>query len=236
VEKPYISVIIPTFREAGNIPLLLERIAQALRENYEVIIVDDDSRDGIEDIIRTLQRQYPVSLEVRRSLPRDLSLSVVAGLLLAKGEILVVMDGDLSHPAEVIPRMVEEIRQQRADFVIGSRFVDGGRASFGWGRRLNAELSRWPARLLVAVHDPLSGFFAFPRRLWRRDITLNPIGFKIGLELMVKLRPQIIRELPIVFENRGGGKSKLTFRERWKYLRHVARLLKFRCLSKQPLP
>jgi len=236
VEKPDISVIIPTFREAGNICLLVERIAQELRKTYEVIIVDDDSRDGIEDVVRTLQPQYPVSLKVRRSLPRDLSLSVLDGLSLARGETLVVMDGDLSHPPEVIPRMVEEIRQQRADFVIGSRFIDGGSASFGWWRRLNAELSRWPARLLVSVHDPLSGFFAFPRRLWHRDITLNPIGFKIGLELMVKLRPQNIRELPIVFENRGDGKSKLTLWERWKYLRHVARLLKFRYLSKQPLP
>jgi dolichol-phosphate mannosyltransferase len=165
---------------------------------------------------------------------RGLSSAVLEGIRLSIGEIIVVMDADLSHPPEKIPELIEKIKEKEADFVIGSRFIKGGSAShFNLYRKANAYFSKILAYPLVKVNDPLAGFFAFPRNLLRDNIDLNPIGFKIGLEIMVKANPEKIVEIPISFQERLYGESKLNLKEQLNYLLHLKRLYedKYQSLS-----
>jgi dolichol-phosphate mannosyltransferase len=229
-----VSVIVPTFREAANLPVLAESIRAALMAtSYEIVVVDDDSRDGTEDICSELSKSLPLRLLVRRG-ERGLASAVVHGMKSANGQFLVVMDADLSHPPEAIPALLAPLRAG-ADFVIGSRYVAGGSTEEGWGfyRWLNskaATLLAWP---LAKVRDPMAGFFALPRSLFENAAALDPIGYKIGLELLVKCRCRRVVEVPIHFRNRLHGESKLNLREQINYLRHLGRLYRFRLVGGQ---
>ena len=226
-----ISIIIPTFREADNIPELLSRIESSLkntRYKYEIIIVDDDSRDGIEGIIFELQKKYCLKLKIRYN-ERGLASAVIDGFRLAAGEIYLVMDADLSHPPEYIPGMIDKISHDNFDFVIGSRFINGGAAEHNsFLRSLNALGAKLFARPFTDVKDPMAGFFAFRSGLLKKGGALNPLGFKIGLELIVKLQPERITEIPIRFQERLNGESKLTMKQQVLYLIHIWRLFKYK--------
>ena len=229
-QTPSISIVVPTFREAESLPSLIERIA-LLRERtsleLELLIVDDDSRDGTEALMAARQEPW-LQLFVRRE-DRGLSQAVLFGLERARGETLVVMDADLSHPPEVIPDMLAALRAG-ADFVLGSRYVNGGTTAEGWGlfRFLNSKVATYLARPLTNVSDPMSGFFALPRAVFARAENPSPLGYKIGLELLVRCRCRNVREVPIHFANREHGEIKLTLQHQMLYLRHLARLYSFR--------
>ena len=223
-----VSVIVPTYREAENLPLLVPRIMSALEGaglRGEILIVDDDSPDDTEAACRDLS--YPVRLLVRRG-QRGLSGAVLLGLREASGEVLVVMDADLSHPPEAIPALVKTIREG-ADFAIGSRYAPGGSTDPAWSlyRRLNSRVARLLARPLAAVRDPLAGFFALSRARFDEAKRLDPIGYKIGLELLVKCDCRDVAEVPIHFRDRERGTSKLTLRAQVDYVRHLGRLYVF---------
>ena len=225
-----ISIVVPTFREADSLPSLIERVAQLRRQaelELELLIVDDDSRDGSEALIAARPEPW-LRLFVRRE-DRGLSQAVLFGLSRARGDILVVMDADLSHPPEVIPAMLAELRAG-ADFVLGSRYVQGGTTAEGWGlfRFVNSKIATYLARPLTRVSDPMSGFFALPRNVFARAENPSPLGYKIGLELLVRCRCRNVREIPIHFSNREHGESKLTLQQQLLYLRHLARLYRFR--------
>ena len=119
-----VSVVVPTYREADNLPLLVPQITAALQSwPHEIIIVDDDSNDGTDQVVATLSEQgHAVRLIVRTD-QRGLSSAVLRGFFEAKGNVLVCMDADLSHPPEILPRMIETIEEDQAEFVIGSRYV-----------------------------------------------------------------------------------------------------------------
>jgi dolichol-phosphate mannosyltransferase len=225
-----IDVIVPTFKEAANIPLLIERLA-ALRSSYSrslrLTIVDDDSRDGSLEAVEALALPW-VQLIVRTG-ARGLSAAVLEGIERTTGEFIVVMDADLSHPPEAIPRMLEELRNG-SDFVVGSRYVEGGVTHDDWGllRWLNSRFATYLARPLTSIKDPMSGFFALERETFALADPLNPIGYKIGLELLVKCRCSRIAEVPIAFADRIHGQSKLSLREQLRYLRHIRRLFMYR--------
>ena len=227
---PEISIVVPTFREAESLPLLIDRIA-LLRETsgieLELLIVDDDSRDGTEALIAA--RSEPWLQLFVRTQDRGLSQAVLFGLNRARGELLVVMDADLSHPPEVIPEMLAALRSG-ADFVLGSRYVQGGTTAEGWGlfRFLNSRVATYLARPLTRVSDPMSGFFALPRAVFERAESPSPLGYKIGLELLVRCRCRTVLEIPIHFSNRVRGESKLTFEQQLLYVRHLARLYRFK--------
>lgn len=231
MNNPLISIIIPTFHEAENIPELVCQISDALTTeqlDYEIIIVDDNSCDGIDSAVETLSDRYPVQLHTRID-EKGLSSAVIKGFSLARGDLFVVMDADLSHPPSKIPELIRPIIDGKADFTIGSRFVPGGSIPhFNWFRKLNAWVSRVLARPLAAVKDPMSGFFAFPWHIMPGHDILNPLGFKIGLELLVKTKPENIREIPIEFRKRLHGESKLSLREQVLYLAHLFRLYSYR--------
>ena len=229
--RPAVSVVVPTLREAANIPILAERIRAALSRTglqWDLLLVDDDSRDGSEQIVAELARRLPVRIEVRRNAPRDLSLAVLHGIRLARFDRVVVMDADLSHPPERIVDLLTALDGE-CDMAVGSRYVPGGHVdrTWGWGRRLNSRVATLLARPLVRCSDPMAGFFAADRRALPDLQRLQPIGYKIGLELMVRGRLRVT-EVPIDFVDRDLGASKMDWRQQVNYLRHLYRLYRYR--------
>jgi dolichol-phosphate mannosyltransferase len=239
--NPRISIIVPTFREAENLPLLVPAIAAAMATRgwtWEVIIVDDNSPDATPTVLAELAHQFPQCRSLIRTTDRGLSSAVLAGLAIANHELLVVMDADLSHPADAIPAMIDRLIHNHADFVIGSRYVPGG-STHDWSRLrwLNSFGATLLAKPLVgSIHDPMSGFFALRAASLPGADPLNPIGYKIALELLSKTRidPRRVAEVPILFKNRVHGESKLTFKEQFRYLEHLSRLYDYKFPKASP--
>ena len=222
-----VSIVVPTFREAANIPTLIQRVSAAASNwpaEWELILVDDDSNDGSEAIAAEWGRRLPVRMVTRRGEPRDLSLSVLHGMRLARFDWLVVMDADLSHPPEQIIDLLAAFDAD-CDMVVGSRYVPEAQVDPAWSRA-RALLSRagtLMARPLADCRDPLSGFFATDRQALPDLEEFHPLGYKIALELMARGRLRV-REVPIRFGARHRGRSKLNWRTRVNFLRHLCRL------------
>src|SRR5690606_1142853 len=225
-----LTVVVPTYKEVENIPLLVERLA-AVRERrgfaLDVMFMDDDSRDGSAEAVQVMGLPW-VQL-VTRTTERGLSAAVLDGLRRATGDVVVVMDADLSHPPETIPDMLGEL-EAGADFVLGSRFVSGGTTDDEWGifRWLNSKVATLLALPLAPVKDPMSGFFMLRRSTFLAGRDYQPIGYKIGLELLVKCNCKKPVEVPIHFQDRQFGDSKLSLREQLRYLQHIRRLYMYR--------
>lgn len=224
-----LSIVVPTYLEEENIPPLIAGISDALKEtdiSYEVIIVDDNSPDGIKEVIDQLIPDHPVRLIQPKGRERDLSMSVIDGTLAAQGEHILVMDADLSHPPDLIPAMYRTLLEDESAFVVGSRYVEHGSFDRRWSlwRFFNSHIATLITRPLVQCQDPMSGFFAFRRDQIEDYDRLNPIGYKIGLELMVRGNFSVVREVPINFSDREIGESKLNLNQQIKFLRHLRRL------------
>lgn len=221
-----ISVIVPTYKEVENIPLLVRRLDEVRKAHgfqLELLFMDDDSKDGSAELVAQLGLPW-VQL-ITRTADRGLSQAVLDGLARARGEVLVVMDADLSHPPEALPEMLAQL-DDGAEFVVGSRFVDGGTTDDDWGvfRWLNSRVATLLAFPLTTIADPMSGFFMLRRQTFASHTGYTPIGYKIGLELLVKCGCRDVREVPIHFADRQLGYSKLTLREQLRYLQHIRRL------------
>lgn len=224
-----VSIIVPTYNERGNLDPLLEGIDDALGSHgtpYEVVVVDDDSPDGTWKRARELADRYPVR-GIRRTGERGLATAVLRGVAEAKDDILVVMDADLQHPPERIPDLLEAI-EAGADVAVGSRFVEGGDpGGLSGPRRLVSAGADVLARTLFArarpVEDIQSGFFAFRREVVD-DADLEPVGYKILLEVLVLGDHDGVAEVPYAFREREEGRSKLGLGAIADYLRHVASL------------
>ncbi len=226
------SIIIPTFREAPNIKPLTKRVFSAVASagyEAELIFVDDNSQDGTDAVVEELRSAYPVRLIVRRT-ERGLSSAVLAGFREAKHDCLVVLDADLQHPPEMIPALISSLEEEDGDFAIGTRYAGTGAIAEDWPvlRRLGSRVATLLARPLAPLSDPMSGFFAVRRETWERADRLDPIGYKIALELYVKGRCRRPVEVPIRFETRAAGESKASLRVQLSYLRHLAKLYRFR--------
>ncbi len=228
-EAPVLSIIVPAYREAENLPELLDRLGK-VRANgidLEVLIMDDNSRDGSEEAVAALG--LPWVRFVVRTENRGLSPAVIDGFKLAAGATILVMDADLSHPPEKIPEMLAAL-DGGADLVIGSRYVPGASTAEDWGlfRWINSRIATLLSRPFTRVSDPMSGFFAFRRALLGTAAPFNAVGYKIGLEVIVKGRCGRCAEVPIHFDQRHRGESKLSLREQLLYLRHLRRLAMFK--------
>lgn len=221
-----ISVVIPTYRERENIPHMLEAL-DALRRSegldLEVLFMDDDSRDGSAEAVAAAGHDW--ARLVTRTENRGLSPAVIDGFRLARHPILVCMDCDLSHPVQAIPQLVRGLEAGQ-QMMIGSRYVPGASTDDDWGigRWLNSVIATLLARPLTSVRDPMSGFFALRRSDFEAARDLNPVGYKIALELIVKCGFENIGEVPIHFADRVHGESKLTLTEQLKYIQHLRRL------------
>lgn len=231
---PPISIIIPTRNEAENIDALLQRIfaVPGLQEyDIEVIFSDGASSDETCACIRKWQRTHPVEL-LCRAVNEGLSAAVLAGAQHASGDIVVVMDADLSHPPEVIPHLLKPLVDGTSDMTIGSRYCLGG-ATPDWplGRRIASRLATLPARLFTHVQDPLAGFFAL-RRERLVHLSRSVSGFKIGFEILATAEAGFrVREFPIIFHDRSYGSSKMNGAVILAYCRQLLGLfrLKSRC-------
>lgn len=231
VSRVAVSVILPTYNEAENLPELVERLDEALGGGYEVVVVNDSSPDGTAEVARRLAWRYPVRVVVREG-REGLSSAVVKGARAASGDVVVVMDADLQHPPELVPRLVEVAR--RGCLAVASRYVEGGRV-VGWplARRVTSRGAILLARLLLrearGVRDPVSGFFAY-----RRDCVagVKPTGlYKILLDVLVQCRPGCVVEVPFVFGQRTRGRSKLGRRHIIDFVRQVLVLSRWRPLK-----
>lgn len=226
-----LSVIVPTYNERENIRPLIERTLAAMGGSGELIIVDDDSPDGTAEsavaVAESLGAAERVRVVVRKG-ERGLASAVTRGFREAKGRVLAVMDADLSHPPELLPRLLEPIMAGRADIAVASRRVHGGGSS-GWPlrRRIVSWVAGLLARPLVPIRDTTSGYFAF-RRDVLEGIELRPIGYKIGLEIFARARGARFEEVPFVFTDRASGKSKLGGAVMLAYLVQLAALYRER--------
>lgn len=224
-----LALIIPTLREAANVEPLLRRVRFVLEPaeiDWEVIVVDDNSGDGTEEILGALARQDPrVRLLVRRG-ERGLSGAILHGWRETDATILGVMDADGQHPAELLPALIEAVGNG-CDLGIASRYAKGGRCGSNPVRRLASMAAVIAARLLQrtgsCVRDPLSGFFLV-RRQAVENVCFQTAGFKLLLEILVRGRVIRAREIPFAFGRRRAGRSKLSARVVWEYLVLLARL------------
>lgn len=231
-----LSVVVPTYNEAENAVPLVQRVTTALAGvDFELILIDD-STDGTERVLRGLAQGDPRLRIVHRTGRRGLASAVTEGIALAKGDVVCVLDADLQHPPEALPALREALEQTGADLAIASRYVPGGSYELTVRRRIVSRVATMLARTLLgrarSVSDPLSGFFAF-RRAVVDGVRLQPIGFKILLEILVRGRIARVVEVPYRFEARGAGESKLTPAQNLDYLRHLLTLSTVRASSVQ---
>ena len=225
-----LALVIPTLCEAANLRSLLERVRASLDLlgiEYEVIVVDDDSRDGTEQIVEQASRQDPsIRLLVRKG-SRGLAGAVIHGWQHTDAKILGVMDADLQHPPELLPELWRAL-QSGADVVIASRYAR--QASLPNWNRFRHLLSQaaiamtWPVqRPGIRVRDPMSGYFLLRREVID-GLALQPQGFKILLEILVRGKIRRAVEVPFTFGHRHSGRSKASLKVGLEYLTLLARL------------
>ena len=225
-----ISIVIPTYCEADNIPHILARLDGLRRAAglvLEVLFMDDDSRDGSVEAVEATGHDW--ARIIVRTKNRGLSAAVIDGFRQASQPVLVCMDCDLSHPPEKIPQLVLSLATGQ-QMVIGSRYVPGASTDDDWGmlRWLNSLVATLLARPLTKVRDPMSGFFALRKADFDAARDLNPVGYKIALELIVKCGFENVGEVPIHFADRVHGESKLTLKQQLLYIQHLRRLYLYR--------
>lgn len=230
-----LALVIPTLCEAENIARVLGMARAALDPleiDYQIIVVDDDSRDGTGEVVSSLAREDEhVRLIVRKG-ERGLSGAVLDGWRASDAEVLGVMDADLQHPPVLLPELYAAIADGR-DLAIGSRYTPGGELG-GWNpvRKLlsaAAVWATWPLqRRKLRAKDPMSGFFLV-RRSAVDGIDFQRAGFKLLLEVLVRARLASVAEVPFVFGSRFRGASKANFKVAWDYGKLLARLYAGKC-------
>ena len=212
---PELTVVVPTFNEGANVPVVVARVEQALvGVAWEILFVDDDSPDGTAAAIKAIGARDPRVRCIRRVGRRGLAGACVEGMLASNARFVAVMDADLQHDETVLTRMLAELRGGQHDLVIGSRYLADGSAEGLSRRRLaSSRFAGMLARRLLGVEvtDPMSGFFMLRRELVERVADrLSPQGFKILADLLTSARGELrVRELPYEFRARLHGTSKL---------------------------
>jgi len=236
VKKPQISIIIPTYNESQNILNVLKSIGDNIPKNIftEAIVVDDNSPDGtgriVDEYLKNVKKIAGYSIDIiHRTAKNGLSSAILSGIQRAAGDTIVVMDSDLSHPPQIIPKMIETFKQYQCDIVIASRYITGGKIS-GWNkkRKLISKIATIIAKqgLGVKTNDPMSGFFAFKKGILK-GLNFDAMGYKLLLEILVKKRGISIKEIPYTFTNRKFGSSKLDSSTIIDYMRSVWKLYRF---------
>lgn len=228
----YFSLVVPTFNESRNVEqmirVLCSLLDHAMPNDYELIIVDDDSPDRTWEIAQQMIPDYPNVRVMRRQLERGLSTAVIRGWQVARGQVLGVIDGDLQHPPEVLLKLLQAVRNG-ADLAVASRHVEGGGTSdWGFVRRFLSRGAQLLGLVILPqvvgrVSDPMSGYFLV-RRSAIANCLMNPLGYKILLEVIGRGNVGRITEVGYVFQERQEGESKVTWRQYVEYLMHLAKL------------
>jgi dolichol-phosphate mannosyltransferase len=215
---PELSVVVPTFKERDNVPLLVEKLARTLTGvDWEIIFVDDNSPDGTAAAARAIGATDGRVRCIRRIGRRGLAGACIEGMLASQARFVAVMDADLQHDERLLTGMLEKLRGD-TDLAVASRYVAGGSAAglSSAGREHASRLSTVLAQRLlgVSLSDPMSGFFMIRReRFEELAPRLTTQGFKILLDIAATARGTLrIAELPLVFAERQHGESKLDTR------------------------
>lgn len=222
------SIVVPTYNEAGGIERLLRSLGDLFQKNGldgEIIVVDDNSPDGTGAIVDRLSAELPVRC-LHRPGKLGLSSGVIDGWKYARPEsrALGAMDADFSHDIAILPRMVEALASGQYGLAIGSRYVKGGGITNWPAKRIvTSKVACWLARPLTNVKDITSGYFLVKREALD-GVELDPIGFKIGLEVVAKAHYDRALEVPYVFTDRIVGESKLNQKEIFNYLKQLRKL------------
>ncbi|HWY34904.1 MAG TPA: glycosyltransferase family 2 protein [Nitrosopumilaceae archaeon] len=236
IRSKSLSVIVPTYNESKNIVGILDSLRKHLPIGIdtEIIVVDDNSPDGtgniVEEYAKNSKKENSQSVQIiHRKTERGLSSAILAGIKYAKGDSVVVMDSDFSHPPQTIPKMIEELQKSECDIVVASRYVNGGSVK-GWPfkRKIISKGATKIARhgLGIKIKDPMSGFFAFKRHIIN-NIKFDAIGYKILLEILVKARGVKVKEIPYEFINREEGSSKLDTSVAIDYVKSLWKLYRY---------
>lgn len=221
---PTVSIVVPTFKERDNVPVLFERLKAVMPfDEWEMIVVDDDSPDGTAREVRAMARQDPRIRCLHRIRRRGLSTAVIEGIMSSSAPYVVVMDADLQHDEAVLPQMIAHLANEDVDLVVGSRYVDGG--GVGEWNHARAAMSRFATRLSRLVvperlSDPMSGFFAVKREVFEQSVhRLSGLGYKILMDLFASAPAELsFREVAYEFRTRQHGESKLDSMVLWEYL------------------
>ena len=233
--NPQISIIVPTYNESQNIVGILKSIRENIPKGLftETIVVDDNSPDGtgkiVEDYMSDIKKIAENTVNViHRTAKNGLSSAILNGIQNARGETIVVMDSDFSHPPQIIPKMIEAFKQYQCDLVVASRYITGGSIE-GWTtkRKIISKVATIIAKkgLDAKIKDPMSGFFAFKRNIIK-ELNFDALGYKFLLELLVKTNGISVKEIPYTFENRRLGSSKLDNSTIIDYIKSVWKLYK----------
>ena len=210
-----LSVIIPTYNESKNIPILIERLGEALEKlPHEIIVVDDNSPDRTWEVAEKISETNPRVKAIRRVTDKGLSSAVLTGMAMAEGKVFAVVDGDLQHDEKILPEMYRVITEDGFEVSVGSRGAEGG--SYGdWSkrRRFVSWVAATMAKVLLPmdVSDPMSGFFAISRECYQKNVEfINPRGFKILLEFLGRGGRKKTKEVGYTFSNRLHGETKMS--------------------------
>jgi dolichol-phosphate mannosyltransferase len=211
---PTLSIIVPTYQESNNVPLLFERVKAALNGvPWEMIVVDDDSPDGTSDVAFALAAGDNRLRCLRRVNRSGLAGAVIEGWLSSSADFVAVIDGDLQHDESILLRMYQALAKGSGNLAIGTRLRQAGSGSLSPARQRLSDIGAWFFRRIagVAVTDPMSGFFMIRREIVSRLAPrLSPDGFKILVDVILSATGLSIVEVPYAFRRRNAGESKLT--------------------------
>jgi dolichol-phosphate mannosyltransferase len=219
-----LTIVVPTFNEAKNVPLVVERLDAVLKgTRWEVVFVDDDSPDETAEVAREIALRDRRVRVIRRIGRRGLSTACVEGVLSSAAPYFAIMDGDLQHDDTVLPEMLRRIKADHIDIVVGSRYIDGERTE-GLSSDFRKRISRAGGRvarlvLKAQLSDPMSGFFLMTRAAFDETVRgLSQQGFKILLDLFASApRPLRFAEVACRFNSRQHGESKLDTMAAWEF-------------------
>ena len=227
-----LSVVIPTFNESYGISKILRSLHSSLTElqiKFEIILVDDDSPDNTWEIAAELLEEIPELTVIRRVGAKGLATAVICGWQYSNGRLLGVMDGDGQHPVGVVKDLFTVFSDKNNEVAIASRYLPhGGIKKWSLSRRLLSRGAQTLGQLLLpgaigTINDPMSGFFIVKRSIITKT-ELDPVGYKILLEILARSQANKIQEVPYVFLERSSGKSKVAISHYSSYLRHLLRL------------
>ena len=224
MDSEKVTIIIPTYNEKENIKPIVKELSHYLQDqDFETVIVDDNSPDGTGEIAEELKKELPVQV-IHRPTKLGLSSAVVAGLKIGRGEIVGVMDADGSHPPNIVPKLIKAVKEG-ANIAVASRYIPGGDVE-NWPlrRKIVSNIAVILARPLTKLKDPVSGYFFFKKNIITADISLKPRGYKILLEIIVKTNTNKFREVPYKFVNRRKGESKINSSIIYDYICQLSQL------------
>ena len=234
--NPQVSIIVPTYNESQNILKILKSIKENIPKGIytETIVVDDNSPDGtgkiVDEYISNIKKIAENTIDIiHRKAKNGLSSAILNGIQSAKGETIVVMDSDFSHPPQIIPKLIESIKKYQCDIAVASRYIKGGNIQ-GWSlkRKLMSKFATLIAKrgLGIDTKDPMSGFFAFKKNIIK-ELNIDAIGYKLLLEILVKTKGVNIKEVPYTFQDRELGSSKLDMKTILDYYKSVWKLYRY---------